>query len=82
MSAELEMLRTMAAAYDAYRFVSCPECDMVTGFNRIDDLRAILARLEAAERVCESCDETDEYHYRFDVNALRAYRVLDGKGEG
>jgi len=91
MSKELEMLREMAKQIpETAPFVRCPKCDTAQEvYTHIDDrmvnaadLRAILARLEAAELVCESAVQYSVegsmlVFVAVNKEALRAYRDLD-----
>lgn len=99
MSKELEMLREMAKQFaEIAPFVRCPKCDTAQEvYTHIDDrmvnaadLRRILARLEAAERVADVVADAEielrddhirvaQIDYEQLANALRAYRALDTK---
>lgn len=92
MSRELEMLREMAKPIpETAPFVRCPKCDTAQEVYRhindrmvsVADLRAILRRLEAAERVAESLGRSDWGRNIADQSgigdAYDAYRALDAE---
>jgi len=89
MSQELEMLRSMVAVdhlRGGEKFEVPKTAGQASWVWRMThlDLRAILARLEAAERVCESCEEgkapwSGNYEMMYDKDALSAYRALAPK---